>query len=70
MEQKNLKIFLVFKIIAFEPRSTNYHNPEQDIRHSESICYQPTLRFNMSLREVYSKPCSLRVIKNIMKVLS
>ena len=47
MEQKKLKKFLVFKIIAFEPGSTNSHNPEQDTCHWQSICYQPTLRFNM-----------------------
>ena len=33
MEQKNLKIFLVFKIIAFEPGSKNSHNTEEDTCH-------------------------------------
>ena len=33
MEQKKLKMFLVFKIIAFEPGSTNSHNPEEDTCH-------------------------------------
>ena len=55
MEQKNVKKFLVFRIIAFEPGSTNSHNPEQDTCHWQSICYETTLRFNISLREVYSK---------------
>ena len=63
-------MFLVFEIIAFEPVSTNSHNPEQDTCHWQSICYQATLRFNISLRVVYSKAGSLRVMKNIMKVLS
>ena len=70
MEQKNHKTFLVFEIIAFEPVSTNSHNPEQDTCHWQSICYQATLRFKISLKEVYSKASSLRVMKNIMKVLS
>ena len=38
MEQKNVKKFLVFRIIAFEPGSTNSHNPEQDTCHWQSIC--------------------------------
>ena len=70
MEQKNQKIFLVFKIIAFEPGSTNSHNPEHDTCIWQSICYQATLRFKISIKEVYSKAGSLRVMKNIVKVLS
>ena len=70
MEPKNQKMFLVFKIITFEPGSTNSHNPEQDTCHWQSICYQATLRFKISLKEVYSKAGSLRVMKKIMKVLS
>ena len=70
MEQENPKKIFEFKIIAFEPFSTNFHILEQDTCHWHSICYQATLRFNMSLREVYFKPACLRVIKNIMKVLS
>ena len=69
MGEKNQKKFLVFKIIAFEMGSTNSHNSEQDTCHWQSICYQATLRFKISLKEVYSKAGSLRVIKNIMKVL-
>ena len=68
--KKNQKKFLVFKKIAFEPVSTNSHNPEQDTCHWQSICYQATLRFKISLKEVYSKAGSLRVMKNIMKGLS
>ena len=70
MEKKIQKKCFVFKIIAFEPGSTNFHILEQDTCHWQSISYQATLTFNMSLREVYSKPSSLRVMKNIMKVLS
>ena len=63
MEQKNPKMFLVLKIIAIEPGSTNSHNPQENTCHCQSICYQATLRFKMSLREAYSKPGSLRVKK-------
>ena len=70
MEQENPKKFFVFKIIAFEPGSKNSHILEHDTCHWQSKFYQATLRFNMSLREVYTKPSSFRVMKNIMKVLS
>ena len=64
------KSFFLFKVIVFEQGSTNSYFLEQDTYHWQSICYQASQRFNMSLRLVYSKPCSPRVIKYIMKVLS
>ena len=70
MEQKNPKKLFLFKIIVFEQGSTYSHILEQETCHWQSIYYQATQRFNMSLRYVFSKPGSLRVIKNIMKVLS
>ena len=70
MEQENPKKFFVFKIIAFEPGSTNSDNVEKDTCRWQSICYQATLRVNMSLRDIFSKSGSLRVMKYIMKVLS
>ena len=63
MEQKNLNNMLVLKIIAFESGTRNSHNPEQDICHWQSMCYETPLRFNISLREIYSKSRSLRVMK-------
>ena len=63
MEKKNLKIFLVFKKISFEPGSTSSHNPERDTCHWQSICYEATLRVNISLREIFSKPSFITVIK-------
>ena len=63
IEQKNLKKLLVFKIIAFESGTTNSHNPEQDICHWQSMCYGTALRFNISLREIFSKSGSPRVMK-------
>ena len=70
MEQENPKKFFEFKILVSEQRSTNSHILEPDTCRWQSICYQATQRFNMSLRVLYSKPGSFRVIKNIMKVLS
>ena len=70
MEQKNQKSLLVLRIIAFKPGSTNSCNPEQDTCHWHSICYQATLRFHISLRQVYSKPGSLGVTKKQVKLLS
>ena len=55
MEQNNQKNFLVLKIIAFESERANSHNPEQDTCHWQSMFYETTLRFNISLRETFSK---------------
>ena len=63
MEQKNEKKLLVLKIIAFESAKANSHNPEQDICHWQSMCYETHLRFNISLRDTFSKSKSPRVIK-------
>ena len=63
MEQKNEKKLLVLKIIAFESGKANSHNPEQDICHWMSMCYETHLRFNISLREIFSKARSPRLMK-------
>ena len=63
MEQKNQKKLLLLKIIAFESRKANSHNPEQDICHWMSMCYETHLRFNISLREIFSKSGSPRLMK-------
>ena len=63
MEHKNQKKFLVLKIIAFESGKANSHNPEQDICHWMSMCYETHLRFNISLREIFSKSASPRLMK-------
>ena len=57
------KMFSVLKIIAFESGTTNSHNPEQDTCHWQSMCYETRLRFNISLREIFSKSGSSRVMK-------
>ena len=63
MEQKNEKKWLVFKIITFESGTRSSHYPEQDICHWQSMCYETPLRFNISLREIFSKSGSPRVMK-------
>ena len=63
MEQESEKKLLVLKIIAFESGKRNSHNPEQDICHWMSMCYETHLRFNISLREIFSKSRSPRVMK-------
>ena len=63
MEQRNQKKFLVAKIIAFESGKANSHDPEQDICHWQSMCYETHLGFNISLREIFCKSGSPRVMK-------
>ena len=63
MEQKNVEKFLVLKIISFESGTRNSHNPEQDICHWQSMCYETALRFNISLREIFPKSPSPIVMK-------
>ena len=63
MEQTNLKRILVLKISASESGTTNSHNPEQDNCHWQSMCYGRSLRFNISLRDIFSKSGSPRVTK-------
>ena len=63
MEQENLNKLLVLKIIAFESGTTNSHNPEQNIFHWHSMRYETPLRFNISVREIFSKSGSPIVMK-------
>ena len=56
-------MLLVLNIIAFEARTTNSHTPEQDNCHWESMCYETHVRFNISLREIFSKSGSPVVMK-------
>ena len=74
MEKKNQKKFFVVRIISFESVTTNSHNPEQDTCHWQSMCYETSLRFNISLTEIFFKSGYLRVMKKyventLMKIL-
>ena len=73
-EQNNQNKSLVLKITAFKSRVANSHNPKHDASHWESMCYQKYLRFNISLRQIFCKSGSLRVMKKsdesaLMKIL-
>ena len=63
MKQKNRNKLLILKVIAFESGMTNSHNLEQDIFHWQSMCYETPLRFNISLKEMFLKSGSPRVVK-------
>ena len=63
MEQKNERTFLVLKIISFESETINSHNHQQDPCHWQSKYYETPLSFHISLREIFSKSRSLRLIK-------
>ena len=63
MKQKNRKKFLVLDIIRFESGTTNSHTPEQDNCHWQSMCYETPLLLNVSLREIFFKSGSPRVMK-------
>ena len=63
MKQKNQKKLSVLNIIPFESGTTNSHTSEQDNCHWHSICYEKRLRFNILLREIYSKSGSPKVMK-------
>ena len=74
MEKKNQKKFFVVRIISFESVTTNSHNPEQDTCHWQSMCYETSLRFSISLTEMFFKSGNLRVMKKyventLMKIL-
>ena len=63
VKKKYQEKFLVLNIIPFELGTTNCQNPEQDNRHCQSMCYETPLKFNISLREIFSKSGSARVMK-------
>ena len=63
MAQKNEHKLLDLKIIAFQSGRRNSHNPEQDICHWQSMCYETPLTFNISLREIFSQSGSPTVMK-------
>ena len=62
-QEKIKKKFLVLKIIAFESGRRNSLNLQKDTCHWQSMCHKTPLRFNISLREIFSKLGSLRVRK-------
>ena len=63
MEQKIEKTFFVLQIIAFELRVADSHNIEQDTCHQMSMSLQTSLRFYLTLGDIFSKSTSLRMTK-------
>ena len=63
MKQKDRQKLFVLNIIPFQLGTTNSHTPEQDNCHWYSMCYERPRRFNISLREIFSKSESPRVMK-------
>ena len=63
MEPKNPKHFSVLKIIAFESGTTSSLNLDKDTCHWQSMCYETSLRFNISLKEIFFKSGSIRVME-------
>ena len=57
------KKFLVLKIIPFVSGTSNSHLLEKGLCHWESMCYETPPRFNISLREIFSKSGSLKVMR-------
>ena len=62
IDLKNQKKFLVLKIIAFQSGSTNSLNLEKDTCHWQSMCYETSLKFDISLRETFFMSGSIRVM--------
>ena len=58
---------LFLNIIPFESGTTSSQNPEQDNSHWQSMCYERSLTFNISLREIFPKSGSPRVMKKYDK---
>ena len=59
---------------AFESETTNCLNLEKNTFHWHSMCYETSLRFNVSLREIFFKSGSIIVMEKydesaLMKIL-
>ena len=70
MKQKNEKKFLNLMIIAFESATSKSHNPEQDTCHWQSMCYETSLRFNMSLKRDIFQIKFLQINEKILRKCS
>ena len=58
---------MVLKICAFESRTINSQNLEEDNYHWQSMCYETPLRFNRSLRQIFSRSGSPIMMKKYDK---
>ena len=67
IEQKILKNFFVFEIIAFESGAAVSHSLEQDTCHWQSMSYETPLRFSILVRGIFSKWVFQRKMKKFDK---
>ena len=63
MVQKNPKKLSVLNIISFESGTKNSLNLEKDICHWQSMCYETSLRSDISLRETFLQSGSISVME-------
>ena len=64
-QKRNQKMFLVLKIIGFVSATRNSLNLEKNTCHWHWMCNETSLRFNISLWEIFFKSGSLRVIEKL-----
>ena len=62
MKRKNAKKVSLLKIIELESGKTSSLNLEKDTCHWQSMCYETSLRFNISLREIYLQSGSITMM--------
>ena len=63
MERKSRRKFSVVKTIAFESGEKNSLKFEKDTCHWQSMCYETSLMFNISLMQIFFKSVTLGVMK-------
>ena len=63
MERKSPKKFSVLQKIAFDSGKTNSLILEKDTCYWQSMCYETSLRFNMSLREIFFNSGSMKMMR-------
>ena len=63
LAEKHEKLFLVLKVIRYVPGTTNSLNLEKNTCHWQSMCNETSLRFKISLREIFFKSGSLRMME-------
>ena len=63
MKEEIRKKLLVLNVIPFQSGTTNSHTPEQDNCLWHSMCFERSIRFNISLMDILSKSGSPRVMK-------
>ena len=64
-KKKIKKKVFAFQIIAFGQGVSNSRNIQQDTWQRQAMCQQIHLRFYLTLKETFSKPTSLKMMKNI-----